>query len=99
MSKEDYYSLLNVGRDAGADEIRKAYKRMAMRYHPDRNKGDAKAEEKFKKVSEAYEVLSDDNKRRVYDSYGHSALRYGCSIGANSPLWIYDFAAGDLYPS
>lgn len=72
--KRDYYSVLGVGRDADADEIKKSYRRLAMKYHPDRNAGDSAAEEKFKEVQEAYACLSDGEKRRMYDRYGHSAF-------------------------
>lgn len=71
----DYYEILDVERNAGAEEIKKAYRRQAMKYHPDRNPGDATAEEKFKEAAEAYEVLRDDQKRAMYDRYGHAGLR------------------------
>ncbi len=69
-SKNDYYETLSVSRSADADEIRKAYRKLARKYHPDLNPGDKSAEERFKKVQEAYDVLSDDDKRKVYDQYG-----------------------------
>ncbi len=74
-AKRDYYEVLGVSRDATADDIKKAYRRLAMQYHPDRNQGDKASEAKFKEVSEAYEVLSDADKRRQYDQYGHEGLR------------------------
>ncbi|MFQ5920767.1 MAG: DnaJ C-terminal domain-containing protein, partial [Nitrososphaerales archaeon] len=73
MSKRDYYDVLGVSKNAGKDEIRRAYRKLALKYHPDRNKA-PDAEEKFKEISEAYAVLSDDEKRRVYDMYGHEGV-------------------------
>lgn len=77
MSKRDYYEVLGVGRQASDDELKKAYRRLAMKLHPDRNPGDATAEEQFKECSEAYEVLADEQKRAVYDKYGHEGLNRG----------------------
>ncbi|HEY0355529.1 MAG TPA: molecular chaperone DnaJ [Flavisolibacter sp.] len=74
MSKRDYYEILGVGKTASADEIKKAYRKVAMQYHPDRNPGDKSAEEKFKEAAEAYEILSDQDKRAQYDRYGHAAV-------------------------
>ena len=73
--KKDYYEVLGIARQASTDDIRKAYRRLAMQYHPDRNQGDKAAESKFKEISEAYEVLSDQDRRRLYDQYGHEGLR------------------------
>jgi molecular chaperone DnaJ len=73
--KEDYYKILGVGRDAQPDEIKKKYRQLALQYHPDRNPGDKAAEEKFKEAAEAYEVLSDPEKRQIYDRYGHEGLK------------------------
>jgi molecular chaperone DnaJ len=74
MAKRDYYEVLGVNRDASADDIKKAYRRLAMKHHPDRNPDNAKAEELFKEAKEAYEVLSDANKRPAYDQHGHAGV-------------------------
>lgn len=74
MAKRDYYEILGVGRNAGADEIKKAYRQMAIKYHPDKNQGNKEAEEKFKEAAEAYEVLSDQEKRARYDRFGHQGM-------------------------
>ena len=75
MAKRDYYEVLGVGKDASADEIKRVYRRLAMKYHPDKNPDDKEAEAKFKECAEAYEVLSDQAKRQRYDQYGHEGLR------------------------
>lgn len=75
MAKRDYYEVLGVSRSATKEELKKAYRKLAMQYHPDRNPGDKEAEEKFKEAAEAYEVLSDDTKRANYDRFGHDGLR------------------------
>lgn len=74
MSKRDFYEILGVSKTASADEIKKAYRKVAMQYHPDRNPGDKAAEEKFKEAAEAYEVLSDADKKAQYDRYGHAGV-------------------------
>lgn len=74
MTKRDYYEVLGVGRDADGDAVKKAYRKMALQYHPDKNPGDHTAEERFKEASEAYEVLSNPDRRRIYDAYGHAGL-------------------------
>jgi molecular chaperone DnaJ len=74
-TQRDYYDILGINKDASADEIKKAYRQTALKYHPDRNPGDREAEEQFKEAAEAYEVLSDGEKRRIYDLYGHEGLR------------------------
>ncbi|MDQ6889491.1 MAG: DnaJ domain-containing protein, partial [Bacteroidota bacterium] len=76
-SKRDYYEILGVNKSVTADEIKKAYRKVAMQYHPDRNPGDHTAEEKFKEAAEAYEILSDPDKRAKYDRFGHSAFSGG----------------------
>ncbi len=83
MSKKDYYTILGVSKTAGDFDIKRAYKRLAIKYHPDRNKGNKIFEEKFKEVKEAYEVLSDSKKRSVYDQYGHSAFNDNNSFTAD----------------
>jgi len=75
MSNRDYYELLGVDRSAAESEIKKAYRKMAIKYHPDKNPGDKEAEERFKEAAEAYSVLSDQEKRSIYDQYGHQGLR------------------------
>ena len=72
---EDYYKLLGVDKKTSKEEIKKAYRKLALKYHPDRNKGNKEAEEKFKKISEAYAVLSDDEKRQQYDTYGSAGFQ------------------------
>ena len=74
MTNRDYYEILGVDKKASEAEIKKAYRKMAMKYHPDRNKGDADAEKKFKEASEAYEVLKDPQKRSRYDQFGHAGV-------------------------
>lgn len=81
MAKRDYYDVLGVSKTASADEIKKSYRRLAMKYHPDRNKDDSDAEARFKEAKEAYEVLSDTDKRGAYDQFGHDGLR-GAAGGA-----------------
>jgi molecular chaperone DnaJ len=75
--QRDYYEVLGIEKSADADEIKRAYRRLAMKFHPDRNPGDAEAEKNFKEAAAAYEVLADEQKRRVYDQYGHEGLRGG----------------------
>jgi molecular chaperone DnaJ len=82
MSKRDYYEVLGLARTASEDEVKKAYRRLAMKHHPDRNPGDGAAEEKFKEAKEAYEVLSDRRKRSAYDQFGHAGLGAGRGSGA-----------------
>ena len=74
MAKRDYYEILEVPKSAGKEEIKKAYRKKALQYHPDKNPGDKAAEEKFKEAAEAYEILSDDNKKARYDQFGHAGV-------------------------
>jgi molecular chaperone DnaJ len=87
MGKEDYYALLGVAKNASADEIKKAYRRMALKYHPDKNSGDGAAEEKFKEISEAYDILRDADKRAAYDRYGHAAFEGSGSRSGHSHFY------------
>ena len=96
MAKQDYYATLGVERGASADEMKKAYRRLAMQYHPDRNPGDAKAEAKFKELNEAYDVLKDDQKRGAYDRYGHAAFENGGS-GAGAGGFGFEGGLGDIF--
>ncbi|MGB0732519.1 MAG: molecular chaperone DnaJ, partial [Pontibacterium sp.] len=82
MAKQDYYELLGVSKGADDREIKKAFRRLAMKYHPDRNEGDKDAEEKFKEINEAYEVLSDSQKKAAYDQYGHAGVDPSMGGGA-----------------
>ena len=75
MTKRDYYEVLGVGTSAGNDDMKKAYRKLAIKYHPDRNADNKEAEEKFKEAAEAYDVLSDPNKRQRYDQFGHEGVR------------------------
>ena len=74
MAKSDYYDLLNITKNASDADIKKSYRKLAMKYHPDRNPGDKSAESKFKEIKEAYEILSDAEKRAAYDRFGHAGV-------------------------
>src|SRR5271170_5408586 len=74
MAKQDFYEILGVAKSATADDLKKAYRKLAMQYHPDRNSGDKGAEQKFKDISEAYDILKDDQRRAAYDRFGHAAF-------------------------
>src|SRR5579863_2923413 len=86
MAKQDFYELLGVQRGASGDDIKKAFRKLAMQCHPDRNPGDKTAEQKFKDINEAYDVLKDDQKRAAYDRYGHAAFE-----GCRGPAGAGDF--------
>ena len=92
-SKRDYYEVLGVSRGASDDEIKKAYRALAKKYHPDMNPGDKEAEVKFKEASEAYAVLSDADKKRQYDQFGHSAFEGGGA--GNNNTYDGDVVDGD----
>ena len=94
MTKRDYYEILGVGKGASADDIKRAYRRLAMKYHPDKNPGDKEAEEKFKECAEAYEVLSNTEKRQRYDQFGHEGLR-GSGMRDYSHMNVQDI--GDIF--
>ncbi len=102
MSKSDYYELLGVSRDSSDADIKKAYRKKAMQYHPDKNPNNPSAEAKFKELSEAYDVLRDDNKRSAYDRYGHAAFEQGMGHGPGGNS-AFDFASsfsdifGDIF--
>ena len=85
VTKVDYYEVLAVSRDANDQEIKSAYRKLAMQYHPDRNQGDSAAEEKFKECSEAYQILSDPDKRASYDRFGHAGVSSGSGFGGGVP--------------
>ena len=101
MSKRDYYEILEVARTAGDPEIKSAYRKLALQYHPDRNPGDHAAEEKFKEAAEAYSVLADTDKRHMYDRFGHAGLG-GAATGGFDPSVFTGFedilgGLGDMF--
>ncbi len=97
MSKRDYYEVLGVNRDAGDDEIKKAYRKLAMKYHPDRNPDNKEAEEKFKEAKEAYEMLSDPQKKAAYDRYGHAGVDPSMGGGGQGFEGGFADAFGDIF--
>ena len=99
MAKRDYYEVLGVNRDASDDDIKKAYRKLAMKFHPDRNPDSKEAEEKFKEAKEAYEILSDAQKRGAYDQYGHAGVDPSAGGGRGGPQGFEGFADafGDIF--
>lgn len=97
MAKRDYYEVLGVERDVESVELKKAYRRLAMKYHPDRNPDDENAEAKFKEAKEAYEILSDDQKREAYNQFGHAGVTPGGGGGGAGFRDIFDEVFGDIF--
>lgn len=98
MSKRDYYEVLGVSRTVTEVELKSSFRKLAMQYHPDRNPGDAQAEIKFKEINEAYQVLSDGQKRSAYDRFGHQAFENGGGAGGGGPADFSDFMS-DIFDS
>src|ERR687896_107869 len=104
MAKQDYYELLGLQKGASAEDLKKAYRKLAMQFHPDRNPGDKAAEQKFKELSEAYDVLKDEQKRAAYDRFGHAAFEnagggagpFGGNAGFGGFADIFDEMFGDF---
>src|ERR1700712_6020696 len=99
-TKRCYYETLEVERSANGDVLKSAYRKMAMKFHPDKNPGDATAEVKFKEINEAYDVLKDDQKRAAYDRFGHAAFEGGMGAagrGAQSPFGDFAGSFSDVF--
>ena len=88
--KKDFYETLGINKGAGADEIKKAYRSLAKKYHPDMNPGDKDAEQKFKEINEAYGILSDPDKKAKYDAYGHAAFEQGGGGGYGGGFGLFN---------
>ncbi|MDD5571413.1 MAG: DnaJ domain-containing protein, partial [Bacteroidales bacterium] len=99
MTKRDYYEVLGVSKNASETEIKKAYRQLALKYHPDRNPNNKEAEEKFKEAAEAYDVLSDQQKRNKYDQFGHSGMSGGFDSGFNMSTDDIFSHFGDIFES
>jgi molecular chaperone DnaJ len=97
MAKRDYYEVLDVARGAGEAEIKKAYRRVAMKHHPDRNPDDPSAEARFKEATEAYEILTDSTKRAAYDQYGHAAVDGSGGAGPRGGGGSFSDVFGDVF--
>ena len=95
MAKRDYYEVLGVDKSASADEIKKAYRKKALQYHPDKNPGDKAAEDKFKEAAEAYDVLSDATKKSRYDQFGHAGVD---GMGSGGAGGFGGFSMDDIFP-
>src|SRR3984885_6871177 len=99
VTKRDYYEVLGVDRQAGEQDLKSSYRKVAMQFHPDRNPGDHTAEDKFKEAAEAYEVLSDPDKRAQYDRFGHSAFSSGRGSASSHDMNMEDIFSqfGDIF--
>lgn len=97
MAKRDYYEVLGLNRDAPAEDIKKAYRKLAMKHHPDRNPDNPKSEERFKEAKEAYEILTDASKRAAYDQYGHAGVDAAAGAGAGAGFGNFSDAFGDIF--
>src|SRR3546814_2438405 len=97
MAKRDYYEILGVAKNASDDELKKAYRKLAMKYHPDRNPDSKEAEEKFKEAKEAYEMLSDEQKRGAYDRFGHAGVDPNAGAGGGMGGAGFADAFGDIF--
>ena len=99
MAKRDYYDILGLSKSASASEVKKAYRKLALKYHPDKNPDDDVAEDKFKEAAEAYEVLSDDTKKQQYDRFGHAGMRGAGGGGGGHHMNMEDIFSqfGDVF--